>query len=674
MSSYRLASIPKFDKQHKAIVKAAKAREWQNLIAEFDKLPTSEQSSVLGNVSELIFVEGLLVVRFPNEAAENHRNAFKGWLATKSSSLLDKTGQVNIEREIKQSEAVELLFRDAYKRCCELADGQDPISLIWASIRLAHQEYLDWRSQAMSAAQANPSGDRISEKLSSAPDGFEATFTDIAFKIDAVLQRELRFFGVQNDWMEGTLKIPGHMKEAPLRIAQNRRNALAILDRVEDTDNRSRLYGGGVVSLIVDLPEIKGKLTSGLFPVDWQIALTVAGERLQRRIDQLHDRFRKKGSDASGQASSLEDLFAKSEELEHFVFSELTGKPVEADGEAFAGLTAWEWIRGYSVLRFLAQHYLHDAENLSDPSRLGRAAVLDVLAKAGLKPPSSELFIELCSFNRKSVDLHDCPIIPVGNDDLCLLLFPANTQCVTRLVLSQLSKLGIRFDDKGTVVEDRLNRLLSSHGIQCGDFHRKGRNELEIDQIALWEGKLFVFECKFYGLPSENARHQFDFCTYQVDAAEQLLKKLEAIKNDRRIVERALGVGSDAEWSDIVPVVLNGMPFSLPGMVNGVYYMDYSSLEKFFESGKLHPLKPDSNETPDFSDSDEPIDLWAGTKPAVSDLKRMLEVNPHFQRLAAKWAIRAVKVEVAADHYFCTNLLGPNVDDTNAAQSSFGKS
>jgi hypothetical protein len=159
----------------------------------------------------------------------------------------------------------------------------------------------------MSAAQANPSGDRISEKLSTAPDGFEATFTDIAFKIDAVLQRELRFFGVQNDWMEGTLKIPGHMKEATLSIAQDRRDALAILDRVEDTDNRSRLYCGGVVSLIVDLPEVKGKLTTGVFPVDWQIALTVAGERLQRRIDKLHDRFSNKGSHANDQASCRAD-------------------------------------------------------------------------------------------------------------------------------------------------------------------------------------------------------------------------------------------------------------------------------------------------------------------------------------------------------------------------------
>ena len=661
MTSYQLASIPVFEKRHKAIAHALESRKinWTSLIDKIEMLPIGERASVLSKVAERIFLEGLLIVRFPNIAAERNRNAFKQWLAETSRSLLDESGRIAVVRGIEYSERVESLYRDAYEACCKLAEGYDPTSLVWASIRLSHQEYLEWRSQAMSAAKANPRGDRISDKLSTLPDGAEATFTDVAFKIDSVLQRELRFLGLQNEWMEETLKIPGHMKEASRQIAKDRRNALAILDRVEDTDNRCRLFGGDVVSLNVNFSEIKGKLTTGVFPVDWQIALTVAGERLQRRIDQLQDRFKNMGTEPSGQtSSSFEDLLAKSEELEHIVFGDLTGKRVEADGEAFAGLTAWEWIRGYSVLRFLAQHYLHDAKNVSDPSRLARAGVLDVLAKAGLKPPSSELFIELCSFNRKSVDLHDCPIISVGNDDLCLLLFPANTQCVTRLVLSQLSKLGIRFDDKGTVLEDRLNRLLTSLGIRCGDFHRKGREELEIDQIALWEDTLFVFECKFHGLPSENARHQFDFCRNQSNAAEQLLKKVVAIEKDKSIVKRALGVGTNPEWSNTVPVVLNGMPFSLPGMVNGVYYADNASLVRFFESGKLSPMKPDSSESPDFSGIGEPVDLWASTKPAVADLKRMLQVNPHFELLAKQWKPEMLTAGITKSHEFCSTVLG----------------
>jgi len=352
VSAYHLTTIPKLNQKHKAIVKAAKSRDWTTLIREFENLPVGDRAGGLNLVSKLIFVEGLLVIRFSDSAAEANRNAFKGWLAASSNLLLDETGKITVARGIKQSEAIESLFRDAYEKCCELAEGHDPISLMWGSIRLAHQEYLDWRSQAMSAAKANPGGDRISDKLSTLPDGVEATFTDVAFKIDSVLQRELRFLGLQNKWMEGALKIPGHMKEASLQIAKERRNALAILDRVEDTDNRCRLFGGGLVSLNVDLPEMIGKLTTGVFPVDWQIALTVAGERLQRRIGQLHDRFKNKDSGPSGQHSgSFEDLLTKSEELEHFIFDELTGKPVVENGEVFAGLTAWEWVRGYSLLR-----------------------------------------------------------------------------------------------------------------------------------------------------------------------------------------------------------------------------------------------------------------------------------------------------------------------------------
>ena len=65
-----------------------------------------------------------------------------------------------------------------------------------------------------------------------------------------------------------------------------------------------------------------------------------------------------------------------------------------------------------------------------------------------------------------------------------------------------------------------------------------------------------------------------------------------------------------------------------------------------------------SSRTPgDFSESDEPVDLWAGTKPVLSDLTRMLEVNPHFQRLASKWTPEMLTVEIAASHYFCSTVL-----------------
>jgi len=102
----------------------------------------------------------------------------------------------------------------------------------------------------------------------------------------------------------------------------------------------------------------------------------------------------------------------------------------------------------------------------------------------------------------------------------------------------------------------------------------------------------------------------------------------------------------------------SGVSPLMPGKVNGVYYADYASLVRFFESGKLLPHMPESKGTPDFSESDEPVELWSGTRPAVSDLERMLEVDPHFQRLANKWKPELVTVGIAKNHDFCSTVLG----------------
>lgn len=656
MNKYQLAAIPKFGKDRKELRRAASSRDWAKLIEIFESQEPSNQPSVLANLAEFIFVEGFLIVRFPDEKVERRRDKFTAWLDSKSSSLLDEHGCTKISQGIEYSRAIEPLYRNAYAKCCQLADRYDPIGVVWASIRLGQQEYIDWYSQAKAATERNPNADRISERLRTLENGFEATFTDISFKIDTVLQRELRFLGEQNGWMQGVLKIPSPRKAVPTQVAKDRRNALAILDKVEETDSRCRLFLGDLVRFNSDLAQMKGKVTSALFPVDWQIALTVAGERLQRRIDQLHDRFKSRESGHSeGPHRSIQEFLQAAEEPEHLVLEELTGNPVAANSGKFAGLTAWEWIRGYSTLRFLTQHYLLNADDISDPGKISRSSILEVLGQHGLSPTSSEQFVERCCFNRKSVDLHDCPLIQVGNDALCLLLFPANTQSVTRLVLSQLSKLGVRFDEKGTVLEDRLSRLLTSHGIRCGSFHRKGRDEVEIDQLAIWDDTLFVFECKFYGLPSENGRHQFAFCSNQADAASQLRSKVEAIGHDSQIVCEA--IDNDVTWTRVVPVVLNGMPFSLPGIVNGVHYTDYASLETFFGIGKLFPFTSESSVSPDFAESTEPINLWSGAKPVLADLTRMLDANPHFQILASKWKPELITVEVSESRYFCSNVL-----------------
>ncbi len=655
MNEYDLTIIPKFGKEHKAFRQAAVSRDWAKLVELVDSHTVEKRSGIFQTIAEFIFAEGYFICRFPDNTAETRRDKFTTWLDVSAKALLDQSGYDFVVKGIAYSQTVERLYRDAYSECCRLAVGDEPMSLVWAGIRLGHEEYVRWYKAAKTSAEQRSASDRISARLRSDTEGLESTFTDVAFKIDTVLQRELRFFGEQNGWFGEVLKIPSYQEAASKQVSKARRNALAVLNKVEDSDTRCSLFTGVLHEHVPAAIEESERITTLLSPVEWQVALCVAGERLQRRLDQLHEKVAVARTGREDGDHSIAELLATQQAPEHHVFQDLTGKVVQSNDEQFAGLTAWEWIRGYMAIRLLAQHYIHEAENLSDPCKIAYSRLRDFLMESGLSPSAAKRFADQCCYSKNSTDLHDCPLIRVGDDDLCLFLFPANTPSVTRLVLSRLSKLGIRFDEKGTELETRLQMLLTANGIRCGSFHRKGAAELQIDQLAVWDDTLFVFECKNFGLPSENPKHQHTFCQNQMAAARQLLTKVNAIKLEPGVVTEA--IGNDATLRTIVPVVLNGMPFSLPGMVNGVYYTDYASLERFFGVGALHPNDPTSAATADFGEEAEPVTLWSGANPMVADLMQMLDENPHFKLLASSMQPELVTVQVAQAHFFCSNVL-----------------
>ncbi len=132
---------------------------------------------------------------------------------------------------------------------------------------------------------------------------------------------------------------------------------------------------------------------------------------------------------------------------------------------------------------------------------------------------------------------------------------------------------------------------MMDHNIDCSNYYRRiSRQELEIDCLALWEGVLFVFECKNYALPSENPRHQYSFLLNQKDAKRQLLEKVNAINSRPALVSEALK--KNVTWTKVIPIVLNGMPFSLSGKIDGAYFLDYATLKNFLQTGMATRYSP----------------------------------------------------------------------------------
>ena len=313
MQNYRLTIIAQFEKQHETLRNTALSREWEKLVELFESLPPTDRASVLATLADFIFAEGYLILRFPDESAENKRDRFREWLETSAKKLLGQVGFEHIVKGIEYSRVVECLYRDAYNECCKRAGDYDALSLIWAGIRLGHNEYVHWYQKAKGASKNGAASDRISKPLPSGTDGLESTFTDIVFKIDTVLQRELRFIGEQNGWFNDELQIPNHRKATAIQVAENRRNALAVFDKIEDSDTRTRLFAGVWRTQITGPSEGNKKITALLHPVDWQVALCVAGERLQRRIAQLLEKLTAKQTVNEDHVNSMASVVASAE-------------------------------------------------------------------------------------------------------------------------------------------------------------------------------------------------------------------------------------------------------------------------------------------------------------------------------------------------------------------------
>ena len=69
----------------------------------------------------------------------------------------------------------------------------------------------------------------------------------------------------------------------------------------------------------------------------------------------------------------------------------------------------------------------------------------------------------------------------------------------------------------------------------------------------------------------------------QWDALQQVKRKVEDIEQHPELFRDA--IRPNATWNRIVPVVLNGSPFSLSGPIDDAYFHDSSALHRFFEDG-----------------------------------------------------------------------------------------
>lgn len=275
------------------------------------------------------------------------------------------------------------------------------------------------------------------------------------------------------------------------------------------------------------------------------------------------------------------------------------------------GLTLLQWLDGYAALCKISSD-LYDEDVLDSlMPRFKKAELVSKVVEEGLPSGVAEKFIDNIVYGPKSIDIYDTPVIKFGEE--YLVYGPTLKDALLyELVFSNVTRNKQRLLNKGDGLEDKLFYTLQKQGFDPKKIkEKKGREEYEYDVVMRWDDTLFVFECKNRALAREpitsrNIKDDYD------DHAKQLSRLCKGLEDYPEIISKYF---ADNTKLDVVPCIVNGMPFSLDKPLHiderEILVTDINSINRFFDSSEIQYNLQDESFTV--------YSQWSGPKPTVKD-------------------------------------------------------
>ncbi|MBZ1609569.1 NERD domain-containing protein [Klebsiella pneumoniae] len=296
------------------------------------------------------------------------------------------------------------------------------------------------------------------------------------------------------------------------------------------------------------------------------------------------------------------------------------------------GLTLREWVRCYSAL-----------ERLSKISKQREVFTFSALSAylqlVGISSDKSRLFIDFASFNNESRDLYDSPLLKMKSGDYLFCSIGYFSPGISNIIRSKFSSLKVDLSQKGFGFEKEIHEMLSHLKMNYQHFKFKRENEeYEYDAIILLDDKVFVLECKNTNLSGGSVSQAFKKQTFLIDAANQVIRLADGLKKHKDVFSDKFGL--DINNFEIIPVIVNNLPFSLPGKYCGVYVTDYSALSKILHNSHISGIEV-RNEYGMLTSTNHPMHkLWENNALQASDLIKQFEspiqLNEFFESTAVK--------------------------------------
>lgn len=663
--------------------------DWPAVEAHLAAIDSSDLRRASENLVDVALRDGYLILRRQDAAREQQRDQFVQQL----TAFLANSGMNDIIEQRADKLASVSHTETAYQTVLEslrtdLMVHVSSEELVWAAIRAGESA-----SREMVATIKNSLStidhfvDPITAKLPVDADGVPVNPDGALNMLQETITATLKMLGYSNNWFDRdgafVLPPPTATTDDHLKIANGNTYLAAAWKQIERSDGRCRYFDGAVTRQLLEVPNPDTENASNQveavffsFENKKEVELHIAGERLRRMcfgffVSLDRDQNLAARVIAHPPVPSAPQGYVSVEEAHGaLTLSHLFFKSVFDITTLFAGLTLLEWLRGYAVIQKLAREHLYGPEPSEGIVMLAENSIIDALVEYGLSTEKAREFFRLICFGRVSDDLFDAPFIRCDDGRYCFVVGVAAQLNPTFVVLSQLSTLQCDMGWKGEPFEANTIELFRTHGIDAAEIRRRvDGEELQVDCIAVWDDILFVCEDKNYFLPSDNPQSEFWFLHDQADAARQVLRKVQTIEDHPEIVSESLN--NDVTWQRIIPVVLNGAPFSIPGPIQGAHFYDASALHRFFEEGFIG-YSVDRGISAPQPMAEGRVELWSGERPVAADLVKQLERPEQVAQVSSDFRRARGVFPISRELCVSTILLGRVTPTVETIAESIG--
>jgi hypothetical protein len=559
---------------------------------------------------------------------------------------------------IAEALTITLIFRqikDAVKKLD--VSALPPAQQAWAVITWASSHVGIIHEKSLAPPKQVPLLARAGANTFDAGDGRTFDVDSILAGTEQFLRMTLSMLAYENGWwdQQGKLVIPQDAvpPEVNANVAGSHINLASIWGLVLGASETLRFWGESVDMASVSTEDVtKEKCTQITFDLHLGTHLYFEIARLRVMQIEIDTHMYSRGlpePDYRDMDAELIPLppsgFISLDELSTHVTLDMLYHFDLGEGTKINGLNPAVLTRGYAVLRRCYAQEFGQAD--LSVVEIDRPRVVQALRNGSLSDSEIEAFLATVTFGRDSKDLFDCPVIASDDGKLYLLRSFSQFASLPRVIVSRLTSLRSKFENKGSRFELEVIDEFVENGVPAKGFtFTIGAEEYQFDCVVLWENYLFVLECKNYLLPSDSAAQEFYFMEAMNDATQQVQRLTSALQENRdKLLEQFETVPEDPIF---VPIILNAMPFSMDEQRNGVYLYDYSALNRFFD-GKISVNQAIKTDEGWIRVEHVVKRLWEGPNPRPTDFISQMTMPVQLGAEFPRWHEQGLVVALSDD-------------------------